>query len=41
MILDGGVGALHKVLEAYMGEVGWPAEPTGGTLPYTLCEHVH
>ena len=30
-LLDGGVGpvrAPHKVLEAYMGEAGWPAEPT-------------
>ena len=26
--LDGGVGALPKVLEAYMGEAAWPAEPT-------------
>ena len=35
MILDGGVGAPRKVLEAYMGEVGWPAEPTQG------ANHVH
>ena len=27
MILDGGIGAPRKVLEAYMGEVGWPANP--------------
>jgi hypothetical protein len=28
MFLDSGVGALPKVLEAYMGEATWPAEPT-------------
>ena len=27
MFLDGGVGALSKVLEAYMGEVVWPYPP--------------
>ena len=30
MILDSGVGSPHKVLEASMGEAGWPAEPTRG-----------
>ena len=29
-LLDGGEGAPQKVLEAYMGEVGWLAEPTRG-----------
>ena len=27
MFLDSGVGALHRVLEAYMGEVVWPHTP--------------
>ena len=26
-LLDNGLGAPHKVLKAYMDEVGWPAEP--------------
>ena len=29
-VLDGGIGALPKVLEAYMGEAAWLAEPTWG-----------
>ena len=29
-ILDGGVGTPPKVLEDYMGEGVWPAEPTRG-----------
>ena len=28
MLIDGGVWAVHKVLEAYLDEVGWLAEPT-------------
>ena len=35
-ILDGRVGALHKVSEAYMGEVVWPAEPLGAYLATML-----
>ena len=27
MIFDGGVRAPRKILEAYMGEAVWPAEP--------------
>ena len=27
MLLDGGIGAPPKVLEAYMGEAMWPAKP--------------
>ena len=30
MFLDGGRGALPKVLEACMGEVAWPIKPTRG-----------
>ena len=30
MLLDGGVGALPKVLEAYMGEAALPIDPTQG-----------
>ena len=30
MLLEGGVGAPPKVLEAYMGEAAWLAEPTRG-----------
>ena len=30
MLLDGGVRALPKVLEAYMGEAALPTEPTRG-----------
>ena len=29
-LLDGGVGALPKVLEAYMSEATWPSKPTRG-----------
>ena len=29
-ILDSGLGALHKVLEAFMGEARWQAKPTQG-----------
>ena len=32
MFFNGGVGALPKVLEAYMGEAVWPAEPTRGRM---------
>ena len=32
MFLDGGVGALPKFLEAYMGEASWPTEPTQGRM---------
>ena len=32
MLLDNGVRAPHKVLEAYMGDVVWPAEPLGAYL---------
>ena len=32
MILDGEVGALPKVLEAYMGEVALPTNPTWSIL---------
>jgi hypothetical protein len=32
MVLGGGVGALSKVLEAYMGEVAWPTDPTRSIL---------
>ena len=28
MLFEGGEGAPHKVLEAYMGEAVWPTEPT-------------
>ena len=27
MLLDGGIWALRKVLEDYMGEAVWPAKP--------------
>ena len=30
MLLNSGVGALPKVLEAYKGEAAWLAEPTQG-----------
>ena len=30
MLVDGWVGAPCKVLEAYMGEAEWPAQPTRG-----------
>ena len=30
MVLNGGVGALSKVLKAYIGEAAWPAKPTRG-----------
>ena len=30
MFFDSGVRALRKVLEAYVGEAEWPAEPTRG-----------
>ena len=32
MLLDGGVGALPKVLEAYMGEAAWRQPKAKGTL---------
>ena len=32
MFLDGGVGALPKVLEAYMDEVALPTDPTQSIL---------
>ena len=32
MLLDGAVRAPHKILEAYMGEAVWPAEPPGAYL---------
>ena len=35
-IFDGGVGAPHKVLEAYMDEVVWPAKPSGTYLATML-----
>ena len=28
--LDGGLGTLPKVVEAYLGEAAWPVEPTRG-----------
>ena len=42
MLLEGGVGALSKVLEAYMGEAALPTDPTQGrtTRPsWALAQH--
>ena len=40
-LLDGGIGAMPKVLEAYMGEAAWPTEPTRGRMawpPWALAQ---
>ena len=37
MLLNSGVGASQKVLEAYMGEAWWLAEPTRGQ----KAQHLH
>ena len=36
MLLDGGVRALYKVLEAYTGKLVWPAERPGAYLAIML-----
>ena len=36
MLLDGGVDSPHIVLEAYMGEAVWRAEPPGAYLTTML-----
>ena len=32
--LDGGIRALPKVLEAYIGEAAWPTKPTQGQMAW-------
>ena len=36
MVVDGGLEAPHKVLEACMGETMWAAKPPGGYLATML-----
>ena len=36
MLLDSGLGALYKALEAYMGKTVWPAKPPGAYLTIML-----
>ena len=38
MLFDSGVGVPHKVLKAYISEVGWLAEPIRGRKAQPLWE---